>query len=394
LLVGAGLLARSFLNLSQVEKGYDPSHALAFQLVLPTDYSTARKAETIETLLSRLRQAPGVEAAGFAYAGILIGIEDTVGTWVPAGRTFAELASEEPKPRLKTMSHGYAEAMGVRLLDGRSLNAGDTGTAPPVALVNRSVARRYFGDASPVGSTLAWHFPGGSPPMQVEIVGVVEDIRQGPVSRPAYTEIFMDYRQVIAAQQRRGVRPGGVEHLAFGFLSFGLRTNGDPAAAIPMVRRTVMAVDSNAGIDAIVPMERLVSNSVAQQRFYAVMLSVFAGVAGLLAAIGIYGVLAYAVIQRTQEIGIRMALGARRGQVLALVLRRGLLLAAFGIAAGLIGAAAASRYVQGMLFGVEPMDATTFALVGTMFALVAALASYLPSRRATQVDPMVALRAD
>jgi len=393
LLVGAGLLARSFINLSQVEKGYDPSHALAFQLVLPTEYSTARKSETIGTLLSHLRQTPGIEAAGFAYAGILIGVEDTVGTWVPPGLTLADLELDPIKPRLKSISHGYFEAMGVRLLDGRRLDAGDTGTAPLVAVVNRSVATRLFGSRSPVGSTLAWH-SGSAAPIQVAVVGVVEDVRQGPVSRPPYSEIFMDYRQVVAAQERRGAPPALIERLAFGFLSFGIRTTGDPAAAIPMVRQAVMTVDSNAGIDAIVPMEQLVSNSVAQQRFYAVMLSVFAGVAGLLAVIGIYGVLAYAVIQRTHEIGIRMALGARRRQVLGLVLRRGLLLAAIGVSVGLFGATAGARYLQGMLFGIEPLDFSTFAGVGLAFAMVAALASYLPARRATQVDPMVALRVD
>ena len=164
--------------------------------------------------------------------------------------------------------------------------------------------------------------------------------------------------------------------------------------AIPVVRQTVNALDPNAGIDAIVPMERLVSNSVARQRFYAVMLGIFAGVAGLLAVIGIYGVLAYAVIQRTQEIGIRMALGAKRSQVLALVFRKGVALALIGIVIGMAGAAAGARYLQGMLFGIEPLDAITFAVVGTAFALVATVASYLPARRATEVDPIVALRVE
>jgi putative ABC transport system permease protein len=141
-------------------------------------------------------------------------------------------------------------------------------------------------------------------------------------------------------------------------------------------------------------MERLVANSVARQRFYAVVLGVFAGVAALLAAIGIYGVLAYAVIQRTQEIGVRIALGARRQQVLNLVLRRGLLLAAAGIALGLAGAGAGTRYLQGMLFGVTPLDGVTFTVVAVGFTLVAALASYVPARRATHVDPMVALRSE
>ncbi len=394
LLVGAGLLGHSFLNLSRVEKGYDPSHALAFQLVLPTEYSTARKAATIEALLGQLRRTPGVEAAGFAYAGILLGIEDTVGTWVPPGRTNEEMMADSAKPRLKTVSQGYFEAMGVRVLDGRSFDGRDSETAAPAVIVNRSVARRFFGDGSPVGSTLHWHGGGKDGPLLVQIVGVVEDIRQSSVDRPPYSEIFMDYRQVMAAQQRRGVPPAGVEHLAFGFLSFGIRTTSDPEAAIPMVRRTVYGLDNNAGIDAIVPMEQLVSNSVARQRFYAVMLGLFAGVAGLLAAIGIYGVLAYAVVQRTQEIGIRMALGAERRQVLGLILRRGLLLTTIGIVAGLAGAVAGARYLQSMLFGVEPRDPGTFVAVAVSFALVALIASYLPARRATRVDPMVALRVD
>lgn len=396
LLVGAGLLLHSFINLSQVEKGYDPASVLAFQLVLPVEYSTARKAETIEAVLDQLRRTPGVEAAGFSYAGILIGVEDTVGTWVPEGRTLEEIRTEPNTPRLKTVSHGYFEATGMRIIDGRSFNAGDSGLATPVAIVNRSVARRYFGDRSPVGSTLVWHWvnSNGLGPLTIQIVGVVDDVRQGQVEKPPYSEIFMDYRQVIATQQQRNVPTGGVEHIAFGFMSFAMRTSGDPAAAIPVVRRTIHDLDRNAGIDAIVPMTQLVSNSVARQRFYAVMLAIFAGVAGLLAAVGIYGVLAYSVVQRTQEIGIRMALGAERWRVLMLVLGRGIVLALIGIATGLAGALAGARYLQSMLFGVEPRDAGTFIAVGVAFALVALLASYFPARRATKVDPMVALRVD
>ena len=332
-------------------------------------------------------------AAGFAYAGILLGIEDTVGTWVPPGRTREELQFDLSKPRLKSVSQGYLEAMGVRLLEGRGLDGQDSATAPPAAVINQSVVRQLFGAANPIGSYLEWH-GGRGDPLQVTIVGVVEDVRQGSIARAPYSEIFMDYRQVIAAQVRRGAPTPMVEQLALGFLSFGVRTTGDPAGAIPMVRQTVNALDPNVGIDAIVPMATLVSNSVARQRFYAVLLGVFAGVAGLLAVIGIYGVLAYAVIQRTQEIGIRMALGAKRGQVLALVFRKGVALALIGIVIGMAGAAAGARFLQGMLFGIEPLDAITFALVGTAFALVATVASYLPARRATEVDPIVALRVE
>jgi putative ABC transport system permease protein len=225
-------------------------------------------------------------------------------------------------------------------------------------------------------------------------VGVVEDVRQNRIAAPTFPEIFMDYRQVMAVHERMQTPKQRLEQISFGFMSFGVRTRGTPEALIPKVRSVVRATDMNATIDAIHPMDQMVGFSMARQRFYAVLLGIFAGVAGILAAIGIYGVLAYSVVQRTQEIGIRMALGAERRQVMALIMRRGLALATVGIVAGLIGAFAGARYLQSMLFGVEPRDPATFAFVAVAFALVAAAAAYLPARRATRVDPMVALRVD
>jgi predicted permease len=408
LLVGAGLLANSFINLLRVEKGYDPANALAFQLVLPNDYSTARKSATVESLLASLRRLPQVEAAGFAYAGILLGLEDTVGYFVPPGRSpedFAKqtagLASDggvQARPRLKSIGEGYLQAMGVPLLAGRYLDERDGAGAPYAVLINRTVANRFYGTADPVGTTMMWHAPSmpKSPPMTfpVQVVGVVEDVRQGRVAVPAYAEIFMDYRQIIESHERLQFPRARIEQIGFGFLSFGVRTRGNPAATMPDVRRVVRAVDNNAGIDAMHTMDHMVGYSMARQKFYAVLLGIFAGVAGLLAAIGIYGVLAYSVVQRTQEIGVRMALGAERRQVMALVMRRGIVLALTGIALGLIGALAGARYLQSMLFGIEPRDPTTFAAVAVAFAAVAVAASYLPARRATKVDPMTALRVE
>ena len=400
LLVGAGLLVNSFISLSRVEKGYDPSNVVAFQLVLPAEYATERKAATIESLLAALRNRPGVEHAGFAYAGILLGLQDTVGVFIPPGRTVEEMQTEQEKPRLKSLSPGYLETMGVPLLSGRYLDERDGAPGPVKIVVNRAVAKRYFGDANPVGQNLVWRTGQGlNPSLQpfdapLEIVGVVEDIRQGRVAVPAYAEIFMDYRQVRAIHERMKFPKGRIEQIAFGFMSFGVKTRGNPAELIPGVREMVRAVDPGASIDAIHTMEEMVGYSTARQRFYAVLLGIFAGVAGLLAAIGIYGVLAYAVVQRTQEIGVRMALGAERRQVLALILRRGLLVSVAGITVGLIGAFAGARYMQSMLFGVEPRDPGTFVAVAVAFAVVAMIASYLPARRATKVDPMVALRVE
>jgi putative ABC transport system permease protein len=277
------------------------------------------------------------------------------------------------------------------VLDGREFDAADTATAPPVIVINRTVARRYFGASSPIGQFVDW-YPTKGPALQAQVVGVVEDIRNTTPDREAFPEVFVDYRQLLSIQQRWGDSTQQQDVTAIGFLSFAVRTAGNPASAIPAIGRVVRDVDPNAGIESMLPMDRLVASNVARQRFYAVMFGVFAAVAGLLAAIGIYGVLAYAVIQRTQEIGIRMALGAQRAQVLALVLRKGVILTTIGVALGLVGAAAATRLLEGMLFGITPLDAKTFAAVSLMFGLVATCACYVPARRATRVDPMVALR--
>jgi putative ABC transport system permease protein len=261
-----------------------------------------------------------------------------------------------------------------------------------VIVINRSAARRYFGTANPVGQLVDWHVGKGR--AQVKVAGVVEDVRQESATDQVYQEIFVHYRQALALFDRWGASFQGQNEGLIGFLSFALRTSGDPASAVPTVRQIVRTVDPNIGIDAILPMNRLVASSLARERFYAVMLGIFAGVAGLLAAIGIYGVLAYAVVQRTHEIGIRMALGAQRAHVLTLVLRKAVILTTVGVALGLAGAAAGSRFLQGMLFGITALDSATFAAVAAAFSLVAACAAYLPARRATKVDPVVALRSD
>ena len=392
LLVGAGLLIHSFGKLTAVDRGYDPSNVLAFQLVFPPDYPIARKTDTIEAVLARLRAIPNVEAAGFTRAGMLIGEQITIGTFVPDGRTLEEMRAYPAWPSLRPVSRGFLTAMRVPVLEGRDLEAADFEASTPAIVISRTVARQ-FGTGSQVGRVVDWHV-GKQPAVQLRVVGVVEDLRNTSPAREPYPEVFIDYRQLLALQQRWGDSALLQNERAIGLLSFAIRTRSDPQSAIPAVGEIVRSVDPNAGIDAILPMDRLVASSVARPRFYAVMLGVFAGVAGLLAAIGIYGVLAYAVTQRTQEIGVRMALGAQRAQILALVLRKGVILTAVGIALGLVGAAVGTRVLQGMLFGVTPLDPKTFMVVSLMFALVATFACYVPARRATKVDPMVALRSE
>jgi putative ABC transport system permease protein len=219
-------------------------------------------------------------------------------------------------------------------------------------------------------------------------------MRQSRLDAEPTPQIFIDYRQMLALTQARKMPTAAQERVAFGFLSFFVRTDRDPATLMPAVRSLVNRIDSAAGIDVMLPMEQLVASSLTRQRFYAILLGLFAAIATGLGAIGIYGVLAYAVGQRTQEIGIRMALGAERGAVLRMVLRRGIVLAAIGIVLGLAGAAGLTRYLSGMLYDLTPLDPLTYAVVAILFAMVALVASYLPARRATQVDPVVALRHD
>jgi predicted permease len=390
LLVSAGLLAHSFVTLSGVNSGYDASNVLAFNLLLPNQYSIARKAETIQNVLMRLRAAPNVTAAGFSRHGLLIGEEIMLGTFVPPGRTLEEMRAS--RTRVRAVSDGYLTAMGVPILEGRELDPRDDAAAPPVMVMNRSAARRYFGDSPAVGRVVDWHFDTYA--LQVTVAGVVEDLRQESPTDDVFPEVFVDYRQALSILEKWGQPPARQDAWVIGFQSFALRTSSDPAMSIPAVRQIVNRVDVNAGIDALVPMSRLTASAVAPQWFYAVVLAAFATVAGVLAAIGIYGLLTYAVAQRTQEIGIRMAIGAQRGQVLALVLRTGIALTTIGIAAGLIAAALSTRMLQGLLFGITPLDPKTFVVVALAFGLVATFACYLPARRATKVDALEALRTE
>jgi len=392
LLVSGGLLANSFVKLSRVNNGYDASNVLAFNLLVPNQYSVARKAETIDRLLSRLRDSASVRSVGFSRHGLLIGEELFIGSWVPPGRTLEDVRNA--RTRVRSVSDGYLPAMGVPLLGGRYFDARDTAvTAQTVVVISRSAARQYFGDANPIGQALDWHFAEGHvQPMTV--IGIVEDIRQESPTDDVFPEIFVDYRQFLALMDRAKQPPQRQDALAIGFLSFAIRASGDPASLVPAVRRIVHDVDADVGIDAIVPMNRLAASALARERFYALMLGLFAALAAMLAAIGVYGVLTYTVIQRTQEIGVRMAIGAQRGAVLALVLRKGLVLTSIGLTIGLIGAGIATRALQGMLFGITPLDPATYVVVSLLFGLAAVFAAYLPARRATKVDALVALRSE
>ncbi len=214
-----------------------------------------------------------------------------------------------------------------------------------------------------------------------EIVGIVEDVRQEGLDREPHPQIYIEFRQYSG-------RPSVVGPY------FAVRTNGSPASVVSSIRDIVKQIDPQATVDNVATMEQLVSSSLSRRRLYAVLLAIFAGVAVALAAIGLYGLDLVAVARRTREIGIRMALGARRSQVMGLVLHQSIVLTVIGIALGIAGAAAATRILEGMLFGLTPLDPSTYVAVAVLFALVASLAAFVPARRATKVDPMVALRVE
>ena len=368
LLVGGGLLMHSFYKLATTDRGYDPGRVLTFQ-------ATARQSRRAEArgfadqLVDRIASLPGVTAVG--YGNNLPLVQQGFGRDVypqPPSRD----QRRRPQPGLHAISPGFTTAMGLRIVDGRGLSAGEA--ARHEALVTRAFARSAFFDGPALGS----HIYSGD--NDWEVVGTLEDINQFSLQQRPNPEMFIvDF---IPA-------PPGL-----GGNYFAVRTSADPAALAGAVRGIVGQLDASATVANVATMDQIVSNAMSRPRLYAVLLGLFAAVAVALAAIGIYGVLAFHVTQRTREIGIRVALGAHRGQVMTLMLHQAAVLAAVGIVIGVIGAAALSRYLEGLLYGLTPLDPATFVAVIAAFAAVAALASYVPARRATRVDPVVALRTE
>jgi len=369
LLVGGALLIHSFLRLSNVERGYNPTNVLTFQAA-PLGRSRAEGQSFADRLVARLAGVPGVTAAG--YSNNLPLIQQGFARDVSSRPLSPGERAPRPYPSLHAVSPGFVEAMGVRIAQGRTFSSGEP--ARREALVSRTFANSGFFDGPALGRQI---YTGNT---SWEVVGIVEDVRQFQLDQPPGSEMFVvDF---ITAP------PG------FGGTYFAVRTSGAPMAISAEVRSIVRQIDPAATVDNIATMEQIVSNAVSGAWLYAVVLGAFASVAVALAAIGIYGVLAFIVTHRTREIGIRMALGARPAAVVSLVVRQSAVQIVVGVFAGLGGAAMLSRYLEALLFGVTPLDTLTFVIAGVVFALVALAAAYGPARRATQVDPLVALRAE
>jgi len=390
LFIGGGLLIHSVVNLSKVDPGYVAEHVLTAQVTLPRGrYAGVAPFTTFtDEMVARLRRLPAVRAAGYARQLpmvrmrqiTLLRMTPEMPARMPAPPPFDGRQLPE-SPDTRVVSRDFLRVMGVRVVAGRMFEDSDGAGRPQVMLINQTLARSGFLGEHPIGKQV---YAMGRAPW--EIVGIVSDVRQFDLDQEPDPQIFIDYRQEPPPPpmfQGQGPPPAPY---------FAVRTADEPFAVASSVRSIVRELEPQATVDNIATMEQLVSNSLSRPRLYAVLLGLFAGVAVALTAIGIYGVMAYSVTQRRREIGIRMALGAQRGDVMTLVLAQSAVLTAIGIVVGVGGALAVSRYLAQMLFGVTPLDPATFIVVSLMFASIAALASFVPARRATQVDPLVALR--
>ena len=375
LLIGAGLLVKSFLRLQDTKPGYNPTNLLTAELTPPSSkYKENQQIVNFyDQLLEQLKHQPGVKAAGLTSALPLSGGGDVLGFAVEGRQVNTNERAPDAEARI--ISPDYFHAMEIPLLRGRLFNESDNTEAPFALVISDSLARRYFRDEDPLGKRITFGNPAAKDVRWYGIVGVVGDVRQADLANQPYEQIYRSYRQV----PRRA-------------LTVMARTTGDPLAFVETLRNQVRAVDPQQTIYNVRTAEIVLAESIARPRFNMLLITIFAVVALLLATVGVYGVISYTVSQRTQEIGIRMALGARPRDVLKMVVGQGLLLALIGVGAGLIASFAVMRLLVSLLYGVTPTDFATFATVSAALMLIVAIASYIPARRATKVDPLVALR--
>ncbi|MGB7921790.1 MAG: ABC transporter permease, partial [Pyrinomonadaceae bacterium] len=373
LLVGAGLLIKSFLRLSQVETGFNATSVMTMRLGLQqAKYADATKrAAFYQQLLERARSLPGVEAAGVISELPLSGQNNDTYFQIE-GRPPAAPGSDDRLANIRTASPDYFRAMGIPLVKGRFFTDGDRDGAPRATIISESFARYFFPNEDPLGQRLTIDI---GEPFNAEIVGVVGNIRHSSLDTEPWREMYTNIAQT----------PRGSVNLV-------LRTKSDPAMVTSAVKSEVQALDRDLPIYSPKTMEQRVSESAAAPRFRTLLLALFAALALVLAAVGIYGVISYTVTQRTHEIGIRMALGAGRRDILRLVVGRGIILTLIGVAIGLLGAFLLTRVMATLLFGVSATDPLTYAVVSLLLIAVALLACYVPARKAMKVDPMIALR--
>jgi putative ABC transport system permease protein len=370
LLIGAGLLVRSFLQLRGTQPGFDTGHLLTMNITLPAARygKGAPMIEFYERLLHQVRGMNGVLSATVSSA---LPLNPTrLSPALPEGQAVVPLA-ERPLFNIQTFEPGYVETMRVPLPAGREFTEHDDATAPKVVMVNATLARRFWPGENPIGKRIVV----GRGPAPSEVVGVLGDIRNAGVAADVSPEIYLPFPQ-----------------LPWASMNLVVRTAGDPHNFVQPVRTSILLVDHEQPVTAVATMQEVMEQAASQPRFTAWLLSALAAMALVLAVVGIYGAIAYSVAERTQEMGVRLALGAARADIVLMVLRQGLLLSLSGTAVGLAASLGLTRLLESQVYHVSVTDPATFVGCAVLFAVVAALASYLPARRAMRVDPMTALR--
>jgi putative ABC transport system permease protein len=374
LLIGAGLLIRSFARVTGVDPGFDSANLLTAELRLTGgEYSELdRRIQFFSDLRERLQAIPGVEGVAI---GDRLPVRDP-GNWLityAADNPPLDPADMRGAP-FRVVMQGFHATMGIPLLAGRGIEATDAGDAPLVALISRSTAERLFPQESPIGQRIAVDFDG---PTEFEVVGVSEDVHLFSLADQPTEVVYASYYQI-----------------PYSLMRIAVRTAGEPRSISATLRDAVWSLDRDIAIARIVTMDEVLASSVDRYHVMALSLAAFAGIAVLLATIGLYGVLAYYVTRRHHEIGVRVALGAGNGAIIELVLKRGIALVAVGLAIGLVAAFGLTRLLRGMLFNTAPTDPTTFVSVSALFALVGLMACLIPAWRALRVDPVVVLQAE
>jgi predicted permease len=379
LLVGAGLLLRSFSRIVSVDLGFNPERVQTFSLSMPaTRYPTpASRARFLDSLLVRFAGRPDVEAAGAIFGLPLTNFGYTISMSTLDGRALSDQEQDERLLQVRVVTPDYFRAMGIPITRGRPLAAGDQLGAPLAVVVNEAAARALWRDDNPLGHQLALgtRMGQGGERAGGEVVGVAKDVRDFGPRAPTKPTVYLAHEQFPVE-----------------FVTVTVRTREAAWTVVEPARALLAELDPDLPMFRVRTMEQFAGNAVAQPRLFLTLIGLFAAAAVLLAAIGIYGVLMHAVAQRTREIGIRLALGARRSEVIGMVVRQAAILALGGLAAGVALAAAITRLIRDLLFGVTPGDTMTYVAVAAALLAIAVLASYLPARRAARIDPITALR--
>ena len=380
LLTGAGLLIRSFLRLENVNPGFRPDHVLTMQIALPeTRYPGQKVALFYQQLVDRLHALAGVQYAGIARNLPLSGADASL-NFVVENRP-VESSAEQSRAKYRAASADYFAALGIPLVRGRYFDRTDGEKTPCVVVINNTMAGRFWPDQDPIGKRMKAGFDGSQ---WCTIAGIAGDVKHTGLDSATNAEMYYHYLQI----------PPELMGFVEGTMTIVLRTRAEPNSLVAAVRAEVQKLDPDLAVFNVKTMQDLVGSSLAQPRFRTLLLGVFASVALILAATGLYGVIAYAVTQRTNELGVRMALGAQKSDVLKMVVGEGTQLAAIGIGIGLVLAFPLMRVIARLLFGVNAADPLTFAATSSVILVVALAASYLPALRAIKVDPLVALRQE